>query len=502
MPEGTLHHLSMIDWFVITVYALGVMVVGWYYSRKSKTGDDYLLGGRKMSPSAIGLSLFATVVSTISFVAKPGETVRWGPMMASQILAYPFIVWIVGRFIIPAIMQVRIVSAYELLESRLGGNIRTLASSMFLLLRLLWMAYILFATVEIVLIPVTGLEPESSPWVCIVIALITIAYTSLGGFKAVIWTDVIQTVILMGGAILTLVTITISMGGIGEWWPHSWAENWQEVKWGFDTTSRLTMGWALLSAICWFICVNGSDQMAIQRFVASGSVHAARRVFAVSMIADALVTVLLTMIGFSLLAYFTSNPNLMPLETDIVRNADQLFPLYIVSGLPLGVSGLVIAGLVAAAMSSLSSGLNSCCSVITVDFIERWRGKPHKDSEQVWLARIVSMGVGACVILISAYVDRVPGNLLETGYRVVNLLIAPLFVLFFMALFLQNATAIGAWVAVSSSIISAVTISYSEVFFSGLRISFLWILPGSLVVGISVAILITIILGKNRTEKG
>ena len=112
--------VSTLDWVVIVAYALGMIAVGWYCSRRATTTEDYLLGGRAMKPWAVGLSLFATLMSTISYLAVPGEMIQHGPMVASQILAFPFIMIVVGWFLIPRIMKLNVTSAYEILETRLG----------------------------------------------------------------------------------------------------------------------------------------------------------------------------------------------------------------------------------------------------------------------------------------------------------------------------------------------------------------------------------------------
>ena len=123
------------DWIVVAIYALGMLAIGFHFKRKTKTTDDYMLGGRKMKPWNIGLSLFATLFSAITYLAMPGEMVKHGPMMWSKIASLPFVYAIVGWFLIPHIMKLRVSSAYELLEVRLGVKIRTLASVFFLLMR-------------------------------------------------------------------------------------------------------------------------------------------------------------------------------------------------------------------------------------------------------------------------------------------------------------------------------------------------------------------------------
>ncbi len=477
------HRLAMLDWTAIVVYLIGMLLVGAYYSRRVKTTEDYLLGGRNMRPWAVGLSLFATLLSTLSYVALPGEVIKYGPMIVSQIIAAPVVVVIAGWVLIPRIMKMRVTSAYEILQARLGTSIRLFGALIFLTIRLFWMAAIIYATSSKILVPVLGLEQHWYPVIGIVLAAVTLTYTSMGGLKAVVFTDVVQTFILIGGALLTLGTITVVMGGVDGWWPQVWAESWQEPKFGFETGARVTVGFAFLSGLIWHVCTAGSDQMAIQRYLATRDVKAARRAMITHITTDGVMMLFIALMGLALFGYFQSNPHMIPDGQTIQGNADQLFPRFIVFGLPVGISGLVIAGLLATAMSSLSSGVNSSCSVITVDFISRFRKRKIKDEEHVRLAKYISVFVGVVVLGLTFFVSIVPGNLLEVINRVVNLLVAPLFVLFFLAMFVPSATTFGAWVGVLCGIADAVAIAFWELFTGEPGPSFLWIMPTSLLVG-------------------
>ena len=173
------HFLASWDWVVIAVYAVLVLAVGWYYSRVTKTQEDYLLGNRQMRPSMVGISLFASLISTISYLSWPGEIIKNGPMIMCCLLAYPLIGLVVGWFIVPFIMRLKVTSAYEILELRLGSGVRTLGSLLFLALRLMWMSVIVYATSSKVLIPLFGLDPQFTPVVCAALATMTIVYTAM-----------------------------------------------------------------------------------------------------------------------------------------------------------------------------------------------------------------------------------------------------------------------------------------------------------------------------------
>jgi solute:Na+ symporter, SSS family len=489
--------MAALDWVVIGVYLLGMLAVGWYYARRTTSTEDYLLGGRDMKSWTVGLSLFATLLSTLSYLFIPGEMIKYGPMILTQLAMYPLIVLVVGWFLIPQFMKLKVTTAYEILETRLGVSVRLLGSVIFLLLRLLWMGVIIYATTDKVLVPMMGLSPEMTPWICVALGTITVFYTSMGGLRAVVLTDVVQTFILFGGAILAIVTITVAMGGVGAWWPHQWSAGWSRPAW-FDLDARVSFLGASIGVFFWWICTAGSDQMAIQRYLATRDAKAARRAFTVAMIADASVCLFLAALGFALLAYFQAHPYMIPDGETIYTGADKLFPKYIVLGLPVGISGLIVAGLLAAAMSSLSSGINASCSVITVDFIDRFRKSGLTERGHVRMAQYMSVLVGAVVVGLSFYVSVVPGNLLEVVYKVVNLFTGTLFVLFFLAMFVPRATALSAWAAALCSTTVAVMIAYWELFTGRPGISFLWITPASLATGIAVGVAVSFLPAGTR----
>jgi SSS family solute:Na+ symporter len=498
------HRLRALDWAVIAAYAMVVLAVGWYYARRTKTRDEYLLGNRQMRPLMVGVSLFASLISTISYLAWPGEVIKYGPMMVGAVLAYPLVGLVVGWFMIPFIMRLKVTSAYEILEARLGPGVRTLGSMLFLLLRLMWMSVIVYATASKVLVPLLGLNPTMTPVVCAALAAVTIIYTAMGGLRAVVVTDVIQSVILCGAAIATVVAITVCLGGVQAWWPSQWPAHWPEPHFGYDPDARVTLFGVMLAQFTWYVCTSASDQIAIQRYLATKDAKAARTVLIISLVADGVVTLILALVGLGLLAYFRADPDLLPDGQTVLGDSDRLFSQFIMIGLPVGVSGLVVAGLLACAMSALSAGINSTCSVITVDVIERF-GRSAKATEtgRVRSLKYVSCLVGAMVVGLSLFVNMVEGNLLELCYKVVNLLTAPLAGLFFLAMFVPWARQFGVLVGAVCGIVTVVAISYWKELTGTQGISFLWALPLGLVVEVGVGALVSLIpIGPSRPKIG
>ncbi|HVK16887.1 MAG TPA: sodium/solute symporter [Fimbriiglobus sp.] len=490
--------MTVLDYLVIGLYAVGMLAIGAYYARQVKSADDYLLGGRSMSPLMIGLSLFATLTSTLTYLALPGEMIGKGPVIFSEFLAFPFAYLIVALVLIPRIMRQRVTSGYELLEARLGLTGRLLGALMFVLLRVAWMASILYATAHAVLIPLLGLSPSWLPAISILMGVITLVYTAEGGLKAVVVTDAVQAVLMVFGAIVTIAIITAALGGFGAWWPTEWPAHWPKlavwpVVWPegaagpTPTASRNVVG-AFVGMLVWMTCTAGSDQMAIQRYLATRNVAAARRSFAVQLFTTVLSASLLGLAGLAVLGYFQARPEEMPDGWSVVGQADKMMPHFIVIGLPPGLTGLVIAAILAAAMSSLSSGFNSTSAVIVTDFVGRAGGRTFTPASEVRLARFTSVGVGIAAVGLSLVVGGLAGNLLELCFKVVNLLTAPIFVLFFLALFVPRATPLAAVAATVASVAVAVQVNFG---WGG--VWFLWAPLAALAAGVAVGTLVSLL---------
>jgi len=209
--------------------------------------------------------------------------------------------------------------------------------------------------------------------------------------------------------------------------------------------------------------------------------------------ASALALFLVSLVGLALLTYVRLEPSMLADGGRMMSDADQLFPHFIAYGLPTGVTGIVLAGLLAAAMSSLSSGVNSSCSVITVDFLDRFRRREQSDSSRVKTAKVVSILIGVVVVLLSSLVGLVEGNLLEIAYKVCNLLTAPLFGLFFMALFVRWATGPGTLVGAAFGLATVVAVNFWYELTGTRGISFLWAMPLGLAIQVAVGMLVSLI---------
>lgn len=452
--------LVALDYLIIAAYAVATLALGWYYSRRQETTREYFIGSGRMNPLLIGVSLFATLLSTITYLSIPGETLGKGPMWMVTITAFPLAYFAIAYWLLPVYMRQRVMSAYELLETRLGLSVRMLGACLFLSLRLVWMSLLMYLTGKALVVMMNG-DPRLIPWVVLVSGTVAVVYTTLGGMRAVVITDLFQSILLYGGTLLVLGTISLNLGGVA-WFPTTWQENWDvQPVFSLDPSVRVTMVGVVLNVFLWQVCTAGGDQTSVQRFMATEDLKAARRAIATQMTVTTIVNLTLALVGFALLGYFTAHPEFLPVGKSLKGNADEMFPLFIAGQLPPGISGLVVAGMFAAAMSSMDSGINSITAVVLTDFCDRF-GRPSRDEKHhVFRARVLALSVGAVVVIGSSFIGLVPGNITSVTQKTTNLLTTPIFCLFFFALFVPFARPIGVWAGAVCGVATAVCIAFS-----------------------------------------
>lgn len=489
--------LHWIDWLIIFVYAALTIVLGWVYSRRQSSTEEYFVGSGNMNPLFVGVSLFATLLSTISYLSMPGEAAGKGPVALLGLLTYPVIFIVVGYFFIPIYMKQRATSAYELLEQRLGLSIRLLGASMFLALRLVWMMLLVYLAASAMtvmlgadywvinteawsvaagqfndadpstLLPglyqweTSELRIAAVPVIVLITGVVSVTYTTLGGLRAVVMTDFMQTVLLFGGALLVLLTVTWNLGGLS-WFPTKWHANWDsQPVFSTDPKTRVTMVGTFLSILTWYIATSAGDQTSVQRFMATRDASTARKALLTQLCVGATVVVTLNLVGMALLAFFEANPAALPADMGLKSDADKLFPRFVSFQLPIGVSGLVVAAMFAAAMSSIDSGVNSVTAVVTSDFLDRLRRKPESEKNGLRSAKLLALIIGVVVVLGSTYMKYIPGNITAVTNKTANLFTSPIFALFFFALFVRFAHPVGVWIATVCGMITAAAIAFS-----------------------------------------
>jgi solute:Na+ symporter, SSS family len=492
--------LTWPDWLVVVVFGVLIVTVGVYCAKKQTDLKEYFTASGNMGSLVVGISLYATLLSTISYLATPGEIIKHGPAILCILLSLPIVYIVVGYVLIPSIMRYRVTSAYEILEQELGKSVRTLGAVMFVCLRLVWMGLILYMSAR-ALVLLLGWDDSVVPWLVTVIGFVSIVYTAIGGLRAVILTDVFQFMALLIGALLAIGVVTWWLGGVTAWWPRAWVSTWDRpLVFSLDPRERISMIGAVILGTQWWICTAGSDQTVIQRYMAVRDARAARRSFLINAVATVVITGSLALVGLALLGLYNSQPDLLPSGWTVQQNADELFPYFIGEQLPVGIAGLVLAGLFAAGMSSIDSGVNAVAAVMMSDLAGWFRGRKITQPEQdVVHAKYLVCVIGLITIGVGLAVGQVPGNFLEVSQKLTNLLVAPLFGLFFMALYVSWATPYGTLVGAMYGIGTAILVAFWDVLTGHEGLGFQWIGLYSLMVQIAVGCLAS--LFKPRSEQ-
>ena len=490
--------LTFIDVTVIVAYLVIMLYMGLKIARKQRSTEDFFVGGRDLPAWAVGISLFASVMSTILYLGQPGEMFRTGLSFLTRNLPLPLILIVVCFVWIPFFMRLRLTSAYEYLERRFNYSVRALAAIFCLLLIFGWISVVVL-TASMALVEITRIEAilpfindaDSAVYATILgVGAFSIFYTTLGGIRAVIWTDVIQFFVLLIGALFTMGAVAwMTSSNVGDWIEVSQTYKHEEVQWfDWDVRNRSTVFSISLSLFMWMVCTHGANQMAMQRYFTVRNVKAARISYVISAVAALALGVILAGVGISLM-YFIQQydlPASAGILSDIrsVRNVaqDSVFPQFISIYMPSGLRGLVVAALFAAAMSTIDSGANSASTILTVDFIRRFDPKSEAGQLELKRARIMTACMGVLVVgyTIALYELSKGSDIISLAQKGFNCFLGPLGALFVLGMFVKKATPIAVIPAFILGEIVGVSASYSTELFdvdfsTHLVIGFSWL---------------------------
>lgn len=466
-----------VDYAIVFFYMVSMLSIGWALSRKQVSLEDFFVGGHSMPWMATGLSMIATLMSTLSYLGSPGEMIKHGVAQFAGILALPFVFIVVWTLWVPFFMRLNLTSAYEYLEMRFGAKARMLGVVLYLYLRFLWMGAIIYSaslalslitqdTAPAAIAYLTGgvINFNTSSWfyaVLISTGVVSTFYTVMGGIAAVIWTDVIQMIVLLLGAVATLIVVAVETGtGPLVWWNEvtSISHTIPPLA-SWNLSERNTIVWALCGTFFWHVCTHASDQVALQRYFSNPNVRAARKTALVGIGMDITMQVLLGMVGAALLVYYVRRPGeLPPGVTDPLDPSftDKIFPQFINHGLPVGVSGLVIAAIFAVAQSSIDSGINATTSVIMVDLVKKYSKSPRTEKGDLKTAKILTFIIGAVVTAMGLLLSFTPEdyNLIDLQLKSFNCVLGPLGGIFMAGILLRH---VGQTPVVIAGIVGAVS---------------------------------------------
>lgn len=406
--------LSMTDWSAIALYGVVLVWMGFFFSRRENSTDDYFLAGRRIPWWASGISIFATSLSAITFMAIPAKTWDTDWTYFLQNLLIIVVAPVAAMLLVPAFRRLDVTTAYEYLEHRFHASLRLAASGLYMLFQVGRVAVVTLLP-ALALAAVTGLDVTT----CIVVmGILCILYTVLGGIEAVIWSDVLQAAVLFGGAGWALaIMIFGTEGGLtGLYEQASAAGKLRSVDLSFDLT-RASLLVIILGGIFSNIIPYASDQSVVQRYLAVKDVREAKRAVWAGALLALPASLLFFGLGTALWGFYRSNPELLRPTGQV----DQILPLFIVDMLPAGVGGVVLAGLFAAAMSSLDSSMNSVATAFTTDWYRRFRPQAD-DRSRLTVARIATVSIGVVGTSAAIFMARLnDSSLLDLWFEVLGL---------------------------------------------------------------------------------
>ncbi len=429
---------STLDYIVLALYLLLMVGIGLLTSRNQQSTDDYFKGGKRIPGWAAGLSIYGTQLSAITFMAIPAKTyaTNWNYFFLQMTII--LIIPIIARYFIPFFRRLDITSAYEYLEKRFDYAIRAIASMLFIFLQVGRLAIVLLLP-SLALALVTGVDVV----LCILaMGVITIFYTMEGGIEAVVWTDVAQVVILLGGALLAVGSMWVGLG-LGP------AEIWQEVQ-ASQKLNILDLRLSFTEPTFWVVLIGGiainvvsygTDQTVVQRYLTTKDERSAVRSLKLGAWMALPSALIFFSIGTFLFLFLKQNPQ----EVNIaLQSQDTIFPWYIVSQLPAGVVGLMIAAIFAAAMSTMSSSMNSVTTAIITDFYRRFNPE-NQEKTYLRMARGITLfvGVGGTVIALFMAKSGI-SSLWDQFNTLLGLFTGGLGGLFVLGIFTKQANARGA----------------------------------------------------------
>src|SRR6266508_2541085 len=475
----TIHALDAV---IVVVYLMALAAIGMYFSRRQHGFDDFFRARHSMAWLPVGLSLMAALNSGIDYLMQPASTIRYGVILLTGTVSWLFLYPWVSRIVLPFYRRLNVYTAYEFLEARFDVRVRTLAATIFIVWRLGWMATAMYVPCLAIEAATNGAVPLTPT--ILVLGILVTAYTMLGGIQAVIWNDVMQFCIMFGGLAATVwIALTNVPGGVAEIVTAAQ----QAGKTSFAAPLGIAAGASLFDRVAAFFMqpINApailiaitvgriagytTDQVMVQRFQTTRSLNDSRRAFIVNAAGDALWMFGLSFVGLALLAYFLHHP--LPEQF----SSDKILPYFMSLAFPPGAVGLVIAAILAASLSSIDSAVNSCTSVVVVDFYHRLvRGRQSDTLDtnvdpaaQLRVSRLATVAFGVAGTILAANVSRI-GTLLEIANKLINAFTGPLLGIYLLAMFSRRVTSGPALVAGIVGTMTSYYVAYQT------RIGFMW----------------------------
>ena len=423
---------GIVAWSVLAAYFLLMAGMAWYFIRKKKSAADYFTGGGKIPWYVAGMSIFATMLSSVTFLAAPAQYYisdwRYFPMTIGIFALAPLVIFCY----LPFFRQLKVASAYAYLEQRFNAAVRLFASGAYVVFMISRVAIVTLLP-ALALNAMTGVSIDCCILVC---GAATIVYCAFGGFEAVVWSDFVQGIVLVSGALAIFIALVHGTdGGLAGAWADASAHG---------KTTLLDLRFMATEPVLWVVLVLAfienlssytSDQCVIQRYMSVKDEKAAARSIWFNGVFTVLVSALFCAIGTALWTYYRSNPDMLD---PTLPKADSILPFFIVSGLPPALAGLVAAALFAATISTLSANLSSAATALTADFVLKFHPSTSPEAQMRW-GKIFTFAAGVLGIaaaLVLAHTET--RSLFDKFKEFISVLTAGLAGLFFLGVFMRR----------------------------------------------------------------
>ena len=449
--------LTIADYLVIVVYLVGVAALGVYMGGRQRSTSDYFLGGRDLPWWAVSFSVVATETSTLTIISVPA--VAYGGAMTFLQITGGYLIgrMAVSMFFLPNYFKGNLTTAYAFLGERFGDRMRMTASVTFMVTRLLADGVRLFATAIPlkVIADLAGLsllgEPVTYFQIIVILGIITVVYTMIGGIRAVVWMDVVQMTLYIGGGVMAIFLLLDAIPG-GGWSGAVEAGKLTIFDFGSGGLDWLTQPYVFVTAVVggavFSMASHGTDQLIVQRLLTCRNLRDSQKALVGSAVVVAAQFALFLVVGALLWVYYSGQS---PATLGLSR-ADEIFPRFIISGMPAGLSGLLLAGILAAAMSTLSSSLNSLASSSMMDLYERIIKEPLADKKALLLSRGMTLAWGGLFVLFASLFEDTTNPVVELGLAIASFTYGGLLGAFLMGLLVRRARELDAIVSFAVAI--------------------------------------------------
>lgn len=454
--------LPWIDVATLVIYLLGMLAIGFYFSRRNTSTEEYFLGGRQFAGWVIGLSLVGTSISSVTFLAYPADGFKTAWLRYLPNLMLPLTAILAVLFFIPIFRRHSLTTAYEFLEMRYGPGVRIYGAATFIFAQLVRISTILYL-LSLLIQEVTGLD---STWSVVIAGTFVALYTIIGGIDAVIWTDVIQTIVLMLGGVLMLVVIVQALpGGLGQVFEVATAHDKLSFSdWNQGVSTPLTWDLSLLNKTGTMMLILGltnwlteyaTNQNVIQRYIAARSEKEARKAVWVCVLGSLPIWAFYMFLGTALYVFYQQFPSVEAGQMlDGTRKAEEILPWFILNEMPVGVSGIVIAAALAAAMSSLDSSINAISTVGINDIYRRFVHRNASDAHYLRVAFVIATLSSLLMIAGALYILQADTTTLQDfGTILVSLFGGGLFGLYAIAFITDRCRGVIPWIGIGATLL-------------------------------------------------